>query len=338
MTGSPRHRRAAWSLVVLTPLIAELALGSTPMSLAWLTILWLPIYGAGVLLIREAVRRAGRGWPSLIVLGLAYELVEDGIGLQALTSPNLYGTAEWGARVFGVNLPYWEANALYHVVFSILIPIALTDLIFPRHRHSPYLGRFGLAVTAVVAVLGVALLRISVPPSQDPGYVAPLAVPVTCAIGALVLGVVALRVFPRRPDTAQAPAGFVPSPWAPAGIGLVSTLVVLGLLFPLPGADQPAFTRGNWVLVPMAAALLLFAAGVVLVRQWSGRNDWTDRHTLFMIAGALVGHSTAGIAVFARTPFDRGGLVAIIVVTTIGIGLLARRPDLRADAPSPALR
>src|SRR5690606_26530121 len=56
-----RHRGAAWTLVVLTPLVAELALGSTPVRMAWLVLLWTPVYGAGVLLIRELVARRGRG-------------------------------------------------------------------------------------------------------------------------------------------------------------------------------------------------------------------------------------------------------------------------------------
>src|SRR5215469_652381 len=147
-----RNRLAALTLVVLGPVIAELALGSTPMHLAFLLILWLPIYGAGVLLIREAVVRTGGGWPGVLLLGVAYELIEDGIGLQALTSPHLYRAAEWSHRVLGINTAYWEANVVYHVVFSVTIPILLADLLFPSSRGRPYLGRTGLVVAAVAAL------------------------------------------------------------------------------------------------------------------------------------------------------------------------------------------
>ncbi|MGH4015654.1 MAG: hypothetical protein ACRDSL_17370 [Pseudonocardiaceae bacterium] len=109
MATSPRdstakrkgNRRAAFTLVVLTPVIAELTWGLIPLSMAWAVLALVPIYGAGILLVREAVRRTGRGWPSIVLLGLAYELVEDGIGLQALSSPNLYGAAEWGRASSG---------------------------------------------------------------------------------------------------------------------------------------------------------------------------------------------------------------------------------------------
>src|SRR5262245_45973640 len=174
--------RAAALLVVLTPLVAELALGSTPFRLAWIVLFVLPMYGFGILLVRELVRRTGRGWPSILLLGLAFEIVEDGIALQALSSPTLYGAADWGPRVFGLNLTYWETNAAYHVVFSAVIPILLVDLVHPAHRHRPYLRLPGLVGTAVAWVLGVALVRVLIPPTADPGYTAPLPVLVGCAV------------------------------------------------------------------------------------------------------------------------------------------------------------
>ena len=330
MTVPERNRRAALTLVVLGPIVAELAWGTTPMSMAWLIVVFLPIYGAGVLLVREAVRRTGRGWPSLIVLGLAYELVEDGIGLQALTSPTIYGAAGWGPRPFGFNLPYWEGNAIYHVVFSILVPIALVELIFPRHGRAPYLGRFGLGVTGVIAVLGVAVLRLTVPASIDPTYVAPVAVPVTCAILAIVLAVVALRLLPAHRRVPV--AGAVPTPWVPAGLGLLATLVELGLLFPARGVSQPAFTHGSWVLVPMALAAVLAVSAGTLLARWTGRAGWSPRHTLYLVTGALVGHTVAGILLETRTAFDRWGLVVVVGLTLAGAALL----DRRSAAPVPA--
>ncbi|WP_460525322.1 hypothetical protein [Flindersiella endophytica] len=326
---SPGNRRAALTLVVLTPLIAELAFGSTPLRMAWLVLLWLPVYGAGILLVREAVRRTGRGWPSIVLLGLAYELAEDGIGIQALSSPHLYGAAGWAPRLFGLNVAYWEVNAIYHVVFSAVIPILLTDLLFPAHRTVPYLKRGGLVITGVVALLGLGLLRVSVPPSQDPGYVAPLPVLLGCVVAIAVLAVVALRVLPRSvlaPDS-RAP---VPSRGALAAFGCLGVGVVLGLLFPFGGARQPAFTHGLWVFLPMAVGAALAGLANVLVRRWGRSAHWTDRHALALAGGALVGHTLFGILAAADTTFDRIGLAGIAVVT-VGLlawldGRLARRP------------
>lgn len=317
------NRKAAFTLVILTPLVAELALGSTPMQMAWLLLLFVPIYGAGILLIRELVHRAGRGWLSIVVLGVAYEIIEDGIGLQALTSPNIYNAAEWGPRVFGINTTYWEAQAIYHVIFSAVIPILLTDLIFPSHRHKPYLKKGGLVVTTIVAVIGVGLLRLSVPPTVDPGYVAPVWASVSSIVLMIILGVVALRLMPPRTDMSPLP-GRVPSHWQLVIVGLVGTVVLFGLVFPVAGAQQPVFTQGLWALVPMGVALALAILAIVLIRWWTRREEWTDLHALALAGGALVGHTAFGMAVFARTTFDRVGLTVMLMLTVVGLALLAR--------------
>lgn len=317
-----RRRAAAWSLVVVTPLIAELSFGSTPIRMAWLVILWVPIYGAGVLFIRELVMRRGRGWPSILVMAVAYELLEDGVGLQALTSPHLYGAAQWGLRLFGFNVPYWEANVIYHAVFTVAVPIALMDLIFPRHVAKPYLGRTGTVVAGMVTLFGVLVLRVTVPVSQDPGYQAPW--PFLAAVGMMVvaLAVIALFAIPRphRGRTAR-PAPrllvlFVGS--------MIATLAFLALTFPVPGSRQPAFTHGLFVLVPMAVAAALAGAAFVAVRMLTDSTAWTTRHTLWLIGGALIGHSAGGV-VAAQTQVDAIGLIAIIALTGLLLRLMDRR-------------
>lgn len=327
-TGNPR---AAVTLVVLTPLIAEITLGSTPLAMIWLLVLYLPIYGAGVLLIRELVRRAGGGWGGILLLGLAYGLVEEGIALQSLTSPKLYGAAHWAPRVLGINTAYAELNLVYHAVFSVLIPIALVELLFARHGRTPYLGRGGLVVTAVVAVLGAALMRISIPPAVDPGYQEPLAALLGFGVLVAVLAVIALRVLPRQ-GTAERGTGraITGSPPPPAGVGVAcgaGALVFLGLLFPFGGAHQPAFTHGNWVLVPMlAAAAVVVTAGLAL-RRWTMMTGWSDQHRLAGITGALTGHTAFGLGAHTRTPLDTVGLALIGVIMVVALLALARRRD-----------
>ena len=56
----PGAGKAAWTLVLLTPLIAEFALGTVPVRMLYLVLMYIPIYGAGALLIRELARQIGR--------------------------------------------------------------------------------------------------------------------------------------------------------------------------------------------------------------------------------------------------------------------------------------
>ncbi|WP_051366074.1 hypothetical protein [Hamadaea tsunoensis] len=323
-----RHRGAALTLVVLTPLIAELALGSTPIRMAWLVLLWVPIYGAGVLLIRELVVRRHRGWPSILLLAVCYELLEDGLGLQALTSPHLYGAADWGARILGFNLPYWFANTAYHAVFTVAIPIVLTDMLFPAYRRRTYVGRFGLGVTAVVMMFGVLLLRVSVPPVEDPGYQAPLPFVAGCLAVILLLGVLALTVVPV--PRVQATDARVPRPAVLFLGAALATLVFFALTFPMFGAAQPAFTRGMLVVVPLLVAAAGIAWGYRVLSRLTRSARWSERHTLALIGGALVAHSVGGLVIMAHTRVDRVGLVLIIALTLIGLRLLDRR--VRGDS------
>lgn len=329
------NRRAAWVLVLLAPLIAELGLGVTTPTLAFLVLLWLPIYGAGILLVREAVRRTGRGWPSIIVLGLGYELVEDGIGLQALTSPTIYGAADWGPRVLGLNLPYWEANAVYHILFSAIIPIVLADLLFPSHRDKPYLKKGGLVITSAVWVVGVVILRLAVPPSIDPGYAAPLPVLIGVVAVVAALAFVALKVLPPR-QSVTVDTGTTPPLWSLWGAGAVGTALLLYLLFPLgiAGAKGPSFAHGWYALLPMVAALLVAAAAYFLVRRWTRTPSWTARHTLALVGGALPAHTALGILIFWTNlnTFDRIGLAVLIVVSIVLVLLLDARLRRREES------
>ncbi|MEV4569963.1 hypothetical protein AB0K12_39965 [Nonomuraea sp. NPDC049419] len=313
-------RRAALLLAVVTPVVAELTLGNPPLSQIWLLLLWIPIYGAGTVLIRELVRRRRGGWPSILLLGLAYGIVEEGLVLQALSSPTMYGAADWAPRFLGLNTAYTELNLPYHAVFSVALPILLTDLAVPSLRERPYLKRTGLVVAAVVFVLGGLLLRVTVATSIDPGYQAPPTVLVGCVAAVVLLAVVALRV-PAGVRT-QAP---VPMPWAAGALGLVAGFGYLALLFPFGGADQPAFTHGGWVAVPMVAAALLAVVAGRLVRRWAASTAWTDRHGICLAGGALTGHTAFGVPANAATLADKLELSALGLLMVILLALLARR-------------
>ncbi|TDD03696.1 hypothetical protein E1292_20475 [Nonomuraea deserti] len=327
MTGSPMkgRKRAAWTLVALAPICAEMTFGAISLNMMWLLPLLVPMYGAGVLLIREAVRRTGGGWPSLLVLGLVYELAEDGIGLQALTSPAIYHAAEWGPRVFGLNTTYWESQIGYHTVFSVMIPIMLTDLLHPAHRDRPYLRRGGLIGVGVVALLGVAMLRVLIPPVMDPGYQVPLPVLAAFVLACVMLSVLALKVLPGR--TPAPPAGTsAPKPAVVGLLAALATAVFLGLLIPI--VPPPAGGRGWWVLVPMILAAAVAVVVGVLLHRWSAAG-WTDTHRVWLAGGALVSHTLFGAAVMATTTFDRVGLVGFAVLMALLLALLGRHTERR---------
>jgi hypothetical protein len=307
-----RQRRAALALVLLAPAVAELTLGSIPVRMLWLVVLYVPIYGAGVLLIREAVRRTGGGTGALLLMGLAYGLVEEGLALQSLTSPHLYGAAGWGPRPWGINAPYAELNLPYHAVFSVLLPVALVELMFRDLGRTPYLRRAGLVGTAAAALLGVGLLRVSVPPSEDPGYL------LSGRAAGVILGlaaaaaVAALAVLPRRAGRGPAGAGGpVPGLFRLGAVCAVAAFAFLALLFPFAGAHHPAFLPRAWAPLPMAAAAAVAGAAAWALRRWGAADGWTPRHRLAAVTGALVAHTAFGLVSHTRHPLDTAGLAVI---------------------------
>src|SRR4051812_8239956 len=148
-------------LFFLSPLIAEFLLDD--LSLAQLPALTAlaPFYGGGAILIREILRRSGRGWPSFLLLALAYGLIEEGIADQSLFNPDFlhlrlldYG---W-VPALGTSPP-WAFYVLgIHIVWSLAVPIGLTESLFAGRRAQPWLGRIGLAMVALLYLAGFVLV------------------------------------------------------------------------------------------------------------------------------------------------------------------------------------
>src|SRR5208337_681299 len=67
----------AIGLFLAAPLIAEYLFGNLPITMLGTLVVLAPMYGGGAILVRETVRRAGLGWPSMIVLALAYGVLEE---------------------------------------------------------------------------------------------------------------------------------------------------------------------------------------------------------------------------------------------------------------------
>lgn len=317
--------RAAWTLVLLTTVCAELTFTAVAVPFTWLLLpLLMVMYGAGVLVVREAATRVGGGWPSLVVLGLAYQLAEDGLGLQALTSPHMYGAADWGWRALGVNWTYWESQIGVHVVFSVLIPIMLTDLIFPAHRGRPYLRMRGLAGTGALAVAGVAGLRLAISATEDPGYRTPWAWTAGFLVAIAALAWAALRVLPGRRIPGPAPAPAAPAAALAGGAAVVVTVAFLALLLPPGLGPDPVFGAGVPRFLPLTlAGALALGSGWAMLR-WHLAPGWSDRHRLWVTGGILTGHTAfmmpaSPVAVVA-------GAVTLALEVVLLAGLARRLP------------
>jgi hypothetical protein len=86
-----RRIMPAVGLFFLAPLIAEYLLGDFLLTYLGPLLFLAPMYGGAALLIREIVRRTRRGWPTIVVLALAYGILEEAFMTQTLFNPNYLG-------------------------------------------------------------------------------------------------------------------------------------------------------------------------------------------------------------------------------------------------------
>ncbi|MER5945712.1 hypothetical protein ABT127_06585 [Streptomyces sp. NPDC001904] len=289
MTGQPlpRHRLLfAFGLFLLAPLVGEFLLGNQPITQLPGLVLFAPLYGGGALLIREVARRAGRGWPTMIVLAAAYALVEEGPVDQMLWNPH-YGGFDIGAAYSATHVPLLGTSVqllqdvlAMHTVWSICVPIALVET-FCRDRTRPWLGGFGLTTTALVFGAGAAFLGYAQAESEHFVASAGQFAGAGAAIAALIVlaFVVGRRPGPRRDADAPAPLTVGVTAFAVSGAYWARDL--------LPDEAVPA-----WVLV--GAWCLLAGGAVVLFGRWARGRGWDARHRLALGGGALLTYAWVG--------------------------------------------
>lgn len=301
--GTPRRPCApAWTLFFLAPAVGELLSGSSPPAEFFnpFTLLLLAtLYGGGALLVREWTLAWHKGWLSLLTLGVAYGIVEEGLCCKSFFDPHwpdvgILGTyGHW----LGVNWVWTVHLTGYHAVISILVPITLVELTFPDQRDTSWVGRrmrwlLALGLTAVV-VLGLLAFPDARHPFRPPpvGYVLAM-----LSVG--LLGWLAARLPAPAPETQ------VPSPRRLCRLGLTAFLGTFGwflAFWVLPHTSLPP-----WATVGLGLICAGTAAGVI-ARQVGGR--------------------LAGLAPLQRWALCTGALGFLILLTPIQEATNAQRPD-----------
>jgi len=283
---TPRsHVGLAAGLFFLSPLIAEFLLGNLPIKLLPALIVLAPMYGGGALLIRELLRRAGRGWPSIVLLALVYAIVEEAFTTQSLFNPNylklnlhLLDPAYLSALGIGV---WWTLFVLtLHVAWSVCASIALIEALAPAISATPWLGRTGLSVTCMLFLLGAGASTL-IGYRQDHYLASPTQLG-SAFVVCVLLVVIAFRI-PQRP---KVPVAWVPSPWLAGILTLAAGSAIL--LVPKQW--------GWWAAIAVLALDSFVFAAVFL---WSRSSQWNMRHKLALASGAAMAYAWHA---FVETP------------------------------------
>ena len=272
-----RHYPPDPCLALLISLMGEIFLGATTVSRLASAIPLIFFYGGGAVISRELARRHGPGWGRIIVLAMAYGIVEEGLATQTLFNPELFRAGLIGGRALGVNWVWSEWTVGYHVVYSIAIPILLAELLFPAIKDQPWLGWKALLAVGAGYILSALVIGIAFRRIIAPDFRTPTPHIVVAASLAIILGVLAIA-WPdlhREREMWEVSPG-VRSPWLVGGLAFLSAFAWF-LLLGLP----PWLKTGLPVLIPMTAGLALSAGVIGLIRRWArAGKEWTPRHQL----------------------------------------------------------
>ena len=286
MSYPQRSILAAVTLFFLAPLVAEYLLGDFPATFLSPLLLLVPLYGGGALLIRELTRRSGRGWPTILLLGVAYAIIEEAFTTQSLFNPDLFGmhmhllSHAW-IPALGIGA-WWTLFMLnVHPFWSIGVSIALVEGLYPSPARTPWLGKVGLSVAAALFAFGI-YANTSYSLHHDPFRASAVQL-IVSALLVVVFAAAAFLIPPPAPSRNPSPA---PSPW----ITGVAAFLLGAAVFLSP-------ILWNWGAVALILAIdLVFLVGLGLFSQCSA---WTPLHTLSVGAGGALLY---GVHAFMQPP------------------------------------
>ncbi|MEV4529732.1 hypothetical protein [Streptosporangium sp. NPDC049304] len=311
--GPLRRVAPALGLFLLSPLVAEYLLGNVPPSELWGLVVLAPMYGGGAIIIREVTRRAGRGWPTIILLGCAYGVLEATLIDQTLFNPAplFEGDVSRGSTLIPA-LGFSAVNAVGftagHAIWSIGVPIAVVETLVPRRATTPWLGVPGLIVTCVVFVLGSLVLFGGI--YHDSGFMASPPQRIGAAVVVALL-VVATFLVGRHPRPVR--GGRSRKPWLVGVAAFVASAAFVA---------RPEDWWGT------AAGIALIAVTAVVVGRWSRGDGWGARHRLALAGGALLTQAFLGfLLLFLHGTATTANLIGqtVLVLGALVLFLVAHR-------------
>ncbi|MFJ2770767.1 DUF998 domain-containing protein [Streptomyces sp. NPDC087300] len=325
--ASTRRFGPVIALFLLAPLVGEFLLGNLTVAESGLGIVLAPLYGCGALLVREAARRYGGGWPTMALLAAAYALIEEGPVDQLLWNDSYAGQDLLHGPSFlpglGMSVELTQAILALHTVWSILVPIALVECWVKGRGRTPWLGRTGFALTCVVYVLGAGLVFWGNYAEEHF-----LASPAQLALAGVVIATLVVLAFRVRSWRPAPLAGSAPAPWLVGAAAFAGTGLYWG--------PSVLVTSDAYEWVGVAVWCVVAVAGVRAVLRWSRMRGWGQRHVCALAAGALL---TYVWTAFPVRPESGGSLTADLVsnavCAVIALAVLQRAWAATREDPAP---
>jgi hypothetical protein len=284
----PRTRPAALVLFLLASCTAEMLSGSTPILVFFtnpISLIFNPLfYGCGALLIREIARRIGLGWNSILWMGAAYGIFEEGLSLNTWARPwaevvcrNPNDLCDY-SRVGGLNTIWALELTVFHAIVSITIPIMLIEFVYPNRAKRSWIGTktiVGCIIGLFLCLIGGLLLNIY--DFRTYGQVIPLGPYLLEVVLIITCITIALN---QKPYSGGVSEKKIPGMWGLRTIGF------FGIIF---STLSPIIYKGMQIPFELAIAINLAIYALVCWRitLWSRRAGWNEKHMMALISGIL---------------------------------------------------
>lgn len=337
--GFWRRIAPALTLIVLTPMIAEVLPGATRMSAIFVFPIEMGIWGVGALLIRAAVRHWRLGWRNMLLLAVALSFAEEFLIQQTSFAPLVIQLVKGApyARDYGVNWLYLLWAVGYESVLVVFLPVMLAELIFPARREQSWVSRSGLIVCGIYFAMSCFLAwftwtqiaRVKV--FHLPAFTPPMTSIALAFAAIVVLILVALGPAKRLPARPSSPLS--PPPVLLTGVISCAVAVLWYGLIILAFRAWP-----NVPPLPAAGAGIVLALMMtVLFSRWSAHERWSTVQRFAVVLGAMLGSMGVGFVGFiGAAPLDLYGksvLDGIALVLLLVLSLRLRKPTVLSATP-----
>lgn len=290
-------------LVLLSPIVAELVSGSTPFFTFFnprVFVVYAGFYGLGCLIIREVAAHRSLGYSSVLLLGAAFGVLEEGLLLKSWFDPTWMGAqiTSQVLRVHGVSVLQPFANVVYHAVVSITTPVALVNALYSRE---PWLSKKSLVLVGIFFVGSAGLLsRFNDYPIAGWQYV----LGILLAVAFAGLGLKGLRLPPGTKKR------------SPQALWIVGSLFVVLLFFVF-------YTLGSvgvsWIVI-LGGAVLLYLSYARLVT----RTHFEAAHYFASASGVITGLVFIVVVMARRDPSKLLNVVAALLLVVYLVVLYRR--------------
>ncbi|MGD0250164.1 MAG: hypothetical protein ABSB97_04680 [Thermoplasmata archaeon] len=278
------------------------------------------IYGLSALLIREFAIRYRTGPAGVLLLGLAFGVLNEGMAAHSLFNPAWPGVAVQGSygRLGGVNWLWAEWIVPFHAVYSISFPIFLSRQFWPEVRDTRFLSdRWAVLLVPVPFVVAIVT-------SFLVG-----AYPLSLVDWLGMFGFVALMVLLAERWGESFSAFAASSRWVPSA----AAAATVGVLFFVVGQVGTWQTPdlGPYPVVGIVR-LLAFYLGVAAFALCLAPSAAGEKARFAFVLGGI-GFYVA-LSPFSEFLLGRSALVPIDVVVFVALAWLYRRRTALVTPPS----